>query len=129
MFVVGFSLILLMVVFRSIVVPIKATLGFLLSVITSFGVVVLVFHEGVLAEPLGITETGPVISFLPIILMGILFGLAMDYEVFLVSGMPRRTCTGRMRGPRSSRASCPRRRSSRRRRHHDRRVRRVRPHG
>ena len=86
-FVVGFSLILLMVVFRSIVVPIKATLGFLLSVITSFGVVVLVFHEGVLAEPLGITETGPVISFLPIILMGILFGLAMDYEVFLVSGM------------------------------------------
>ncbi|WP_019158656.1 efflux RND transporter permease subunit [Brevibacterium senegalense] len=86
-FVVGFSLLLLMVVFRSIVVPIKATLGFLLSVITSFGVVVLVFHEGVFAGPLGITETGPVISFLPIILMGILFGLAMDYEVFLVSGM------------------------------------------
>jgi RND superfamily putative drug exporter len=86
-FVVGFSLLLLMVVFRSIVVPIKATLGFLLSVITSFGVVVLVFHEGVFAGPLGIAETGPVISFLPIILMGILFGLAMDYEVFLVSGM------------------------------------------
>ena len=86
-FVVGFSLLLLMVVFRSIVVPIKATLGFLLSVITSFGVVVLVFHEGLFAGPLGITQTGPVISFLPIILMGILFGLAMDYEVFLVSGM------------------------------------------
>ena len=86
-FVVGFSIVLLMVVFRSIVVPIKATLGFLLSVITSFGVVVLVFHEGLFAGPLGITQTGPVISFLPIILMGILFGLAMDYEVFLVSGM------------------------------------------
>ncbi|SMY10717.1 MMPL family transporter [Brevibacterium jeotgali] len=86
-FVVGFSLLLLMVVFRSIVVPIKATVGFLLSVITAFGVVVLVFHEGVFAGPLGITDTGPVISFLPIILMGILFGLAMDYEVFLVTGM------------------------------------------
>nr|WP_232483183.1 MMPL family transporter [Brevibacterium yomogidense] len=86
-FVVGFSLLLLMVVFRSLVVPIKATLGFLLSVITAFGAVVLVFHEGIFAGPLGIAETGPVISFLPIILMGILFGLAMDYEVFLVSGM------------------------------------------
>ncbi|HLR45279.1 MAG TPA: MMPL family transporter [Brevibacterium sp.] len=86
-FVVGFSLLLLMVVFRSIVVPIKATVGFLLSVVTAFGVVVLVFHEGVFAGPLGISATGPVISFLPIILMGILFGLAMDYEVFLVTGM------------------------------------------
>ncbi|MGO1398324.1 MAG: MMPL family transporter [Brevibacterium yomogidense] len=86
-FVVGFSLLLLMIVFRSIVVPIKATVGFLLSVVTAFGVVVLVFHDGVFAGPLGIAETGPVISFLPIILMGILFGLAMDYEVFLVTGM------------------------------------------
>ena len=86
-FVVGFSLLLLMIVFRSIVVPIKATVGFLLSVVTAFGVVVLVFHEGLFAGPLGISDTGPVISFLPIILMGILFGLAMDYEVFLVTGM------------------------------------------
>jgi RND superfamily putative drug exporter len=86
-FVVGFSLVLLMVVFRSIVVPIKATVGFLLSVVTAFGAVALVFHEGFLAGPLGLTETGPVISFLPIILMGILFGLAMDYEVFLVTAM------------------------------------------
>ncbi|WP_035282271.1 MMPL family transporter [Brevibacterium album] len=86
-FVVGFSLLLLMVVFRSIVVPIKATVGFLLSVVTAFGAVVLVFHEGFLAGPLGLPDTGPVISFLPIILMGILFGLAMDYEVFLVTAM------------------------------------------
>lgn len=86
-FVVGLSIILLTIVFRSIAVPIKATGGFLLSVFASFGSVVLVFHEGFLAGPLGIDQTGPVISFLPIILMGILFGLAMDYEVFLVSGM------------------------------------------
>ncbi|MGC2939135.1 MULTISPECIES: MMPL family transporter [unclassified Brevibacterium] len=86
-FVVGLSIILLMMVFRSIAVPIKATGGFLLSVFASFGTVVLVFHDGLFAGPLGIDSTGPVISFLPIILMGILFGLAMDYEVFLVSGM------------------------------------------
>ncbi|MCT2356768.1 MMPL family transporter [Brevibacterium casei] len=86
-FVVGLSIILLTIVFRSIAVPLKATGGFLLSVFASFGSVVLVFHKGFLAGPLGIDQTGPVISFLPIILMGILFGLAMDYEVFLVSGM------------------------------------------
>ncbi|WP_309132686.1 MMPL family transporter [Brevibacterium sp.] len=86
-FVVGLSIILLTIVFRSIAVPLKATGGFLLSVIASFGAVVLVFHDGYLAGPLGLDQTGPVISFLPIILMGILFGLAMDYEVFLVSGM------------------------------------------
>lgn len=86
-FVVGLSIILLMMVFRSIAVPIKATGGFLLSVFASFGTVVLVFHDGLFASAMGIDSTGPVISFLPIILMGILFGLAMDYEVFLVSGM------------------------------------------
>ncbi|GAA1641342.1 MULTISPECIES: MMPL family transporter [Brevibacterium] len=86
-FVVGLSIILLTIVFRSIAVPLKATGGFLLSVFASFGSVVLVFHDGLFAQPLGIDQTGPVISFLPIILMGILFGLAMDYEVFLVSGM------------------------------------------
>ena len=86
-FVVGLSIVLLMMVFRSVAVPIKAALGFLLSVITAFGVVSLVFVEGHGAEAIGIEQVGPVISFLPIILMGILFGLAMDYEVFLVSGM------------------------------------------
>ncbi|WP_231443123.1 MMPL family transporter [Brevibacterium zhoupengii] len=86
-FVVGLSIILLMMVFRSIWVPIKATGGFLLSVFASFGTVVLVFHDGLFASAMGIDSTGPVISFLPIIVMGILFGLAMDYEVFLVSGM------------------------------------------
>jgi putative drug exporter of the RND superfamily len=85
--VVGLSLLLLMVVFRSIAVPVKATLGYLLSVGASFGAVVAVFQWGWLADLLNVPQTGPVVSFMPIILMGVLFGLAMDYEVFLVSRM------------------------------------------
>ena len=85
--VVGLSLILLTMVFRSIAVPIKAALGYLLSVGTAFGAVTVVFEWGWLANLLNVSRTGPVISFLPIILMGVLFGLAMDYEVFLVSRM------------------------------------------
>ncbi|MEL7977441.1 efflux RND transporter permease subunit [Isoptericola sp. F-RaC21] len=83
--VVGLSLVLLTMVFRSIWVPVKASLGYLLSVGAAFGVVTLVFENGVLADALNVTKLGPVISFMPIILMGVLFGLAMDYEVFLVS--------------------------------------------
>ena len=83
--VVGLSLVLLTMVFRSIWVPIKASLGYLLSVGAAFGVVTLVFENGVFADALNVTKLGPVISFMPIILMGVLFGLAMDYEVFLVS--------------------------------------------
>ncbi|MCA5891958.1 MMPL family transporter [Isoptericola sp. NEAU-Y5] len=83
--VVGLSLVLLTMVFRSIWVPVKASLGYLLSVGAAFGTVALVFENGVFAEALNVTRLGPVISFMPIILMGILFGLAMDYEVFLVS--------------------------------------------
>ncbi|GAA3177409.1 MMPL family transporter [Blastococcus jejuensis] len=85
--VVGLSLILLLLVFRSILVPIKAAVGFLLSVGASFGAVVAVFQWGWLADLLGVPTTGPVISFLPVMLMAVLFGLAMDYEVFLVSRM------------------------------------------
>ncbi|RGE20742.1 efflux RND transporter permease subunit [Leucobacter sp. wl10] len=83
--VVGLSLILLAMVFRSVWVPIKATLGYLLSVGTAFGAVVAVFQWGWFADLLDVASTGPVLSFMPIILMGVLFGLAMDYEVFLVS--------------------------------------------
>ena len=83
--VVGLSLILLAVVFRSIWVPIKATLGYLLSVGAAFGAVVAVFQWGWFSELLNVHHAGPVLSFMPIILMGVLFGLAMDYEVFLVS--------------------------------------------
>ena len=83
--VVGLSLVLLTMVFRSIWVPVKATVGYLFSVGAAFGVVTLVFEHGFLAEALHVTRLGPVISFMPIVLMGVLFGLAMDYEVFLVS--------------------------------------------
>jgi RND superfamily putative drug exporter len=83
--VVGLSLVLLAMVFRSVWVPIKATAGYLLSVGAAFGATSFVFVQGHLAEALNVTHTGSVISFLPIILMGVLFGLAMDYEVFLVS--------------------------------------------
>ena len=85
--VMGLSLLLLTLVFRSIAVPIKATLGYLLSVGASFGAVAAVFEWGWWADELNVAKEGPVISFLPIILMGVLFGLAMDYEVFLVSRM------------------------------------------
>ncbi|MEV0713680.1 MMPL family transporter [Asanoa sp. NPDC050611] len=85
--VVGLSVLLLMLVFRSVLVPIKAALGFLLTVGATFGITVWIFQEGHLAGLLGIGTPGPLISFLPILLVGILFGLAMDYEVFLVSRM------------------------------------------
>lgn len=105
-FVVGLSLILLMIVFRSIWVPIKAAAGYLLSVAASFGVVAAVFEWGWFADALHVAKTGPVISFMPIILMGVLFGLAMDYEVFLVSRMREDYVhTRRARGGRGDRAT------------------------
>jgi RND superfamily putative drug exporter len=85
--VVGLSILLLMMVFRSVLVPLKAAAGFLLSVVASFGVVVAVFQWGWLGDIIGVENPGPILSFLPILLMAVLFGLAMDYEVFLVSGM------------------------------------------
>ncbi|MEV4723074.1 MMPL family transporter [Micromonospora humida] len=85
--VVGLSILLLMLVFRSILVPVKAALGFLLTVAATFGITVAVFQQGHLASLVGLDSPAPLISFLPILLIGILFGLAMDYEVFLVSRM------------------------------------------
>jgi len=106
LFVVGLSLILLMIVFRSIWVPVKAAAGYLLSVAAAFGVVAAVFEWGWFADLLHVTRTGPVISFMPIILMGVLFGLAMDYEVFLVSRMREDFVhTRRARGGRAERAT------------------------
>ncbi|MGO1770614.1 MAG: MMPL family transporter [Microbacterium sp.] len=86
-FVVGLSFILLMIVFRSIWVPLKAALGYLLSILAAFGVVTMVFEWGWAADLLHVAKLGPVIAFMPIVVMGVLFGLAMDYEVFLVSRM------------------------------------------
>jgi putative drug exporter of the RND superfamily len=83
--VVGLALVLLLIKFRSIVVPIKAALGFLLSIGAALGAVTAVFQHGWADTLVGAASTGPVISFLPIILIAVLFGLAMDYEVFMVS--------------------------------------------
>lgn len=76
-----------MLVFRSILVPVKAAFGFLLTVGGTFGVTVAVFQQGWLSGLFGIDIPGPLVSFLPILMIGILFGLAMDYQVFLVSRM------------------------------------------
>src|SRR5690606_16223891 len=86
-FVIGLSLVLLTIVFRSIWVPVTAAAGYLLSIVASFGVIAAVFEWGWFADLLHVARTGPVISFMPIVLMGVLFGLAMDYQVFLVSRM------------------------------------------
>lgn len=87
LFVIGLSLILLTIVFRSLWVPITAAAGYLLSIIAAFGVVAAVFEWGWFADALHVARTGPIISFMPIVVMGVLFGLAMDYQVFLVSRM------------------------------------------
>jgi RND superfamily putative drug exporter len=83
----GLAFLLRLLVFRSILVPIMAVLGFLLSVAATFGGVVAIFQWGWLAGPLSVDSTGPIISFLPIFMIGLVFGLAMDYEVFLVTRM------------------------------------------
>ncbi|GAA3330512.1 MMPL family transporter [Curtobacterium albidum] len=85
--VVGLSLIILIVVFRSFLVPITATAGFILSVLASFGGLTAIYQFGWLGSVFGVHDPAPILSFLPIIEIGILFGLAMDYQLFLVSGM------------------------------------------
>src|SRR6478752_4373629 len=85
--VVGLALVLLLLIFRSIVVPVIAALGFLLTIGVSFGAVVAVYQWGWLSGIFGVDTPAPIISFLPILLIGVLFGLAMDYQVFMVSGM------------------------------------------
>ncbi|MFE1960884.1 MMPL family transporter [Streptomyces sp. NPDC059479] len=83
--VVGLAFLLLLIVFRSVLVPLKAALGFLLSVLAALGAVVAVFQWGWLAGLLGVHQTGPIMNTMPIVMVGIVFGLAMDYEVFLVT--------------------------------------------
>ena len=85
--VIGLSLVLLTVVFRSILVPLVATVGFLLSVAASFGAIVAVYQWGWLGSLFDVHDPSAVFSFMPTLLIGILFGLAMDYQMFLVSGM------------------------------------------
>lgn len=85
--VVGLSLVLLILVFRSILVPLLATAGFLLSLVAAFGGVVAVYQWGWLGAIFDVANPSAVLSFLPIIVIGVLFGLAMDYQVFIASGM------------------------------------------
>jgi RND superfamily putative drug exporter len=85
--VAAFAFVLLLVVFRSVVIPLKATLSFLLSLGATLGVVIRVFQWGWLGALFGVDPAGPLLSFLPILIVGVLFGLSMDYEMFLVSGM------------------------------------------
>jgi RND superfamily putative drug exporter len=81
------SMLLLMVVFRSIAVPILASAGFLLTVLATMGSITAVFQWGWLGAIFGVHDPGPILSFLPTIIIGILFGLAMDYQLFLTSGI------------------------------------------
>ena len=85
--VVGISLIIMLLVFRSILVPLMAAAGFVMSLFAAFGGIVAIFQWGWLSSLFGIHDPGPVLSFLPTFLVGVLFGLAMDYQLFLTSGM------------------------------------------
>ena len=85
--VIGLAIVLLLLVFRSVLIPFKAAAGFLLSVLAAIGAVVAVFQWGWLAQLIGVHQTGPIMTLMPIFMVGIIFGLAMDYEVFLVSRM------------------------------------------
>lgn len=85
--VMGLSILVLLVVFRSIAVPLKATAGFLLTVFATFGATTALFQWGWFQQLIGLSATGPILSMLPIMVIGVLYGLAMDYEVFLVSSM------------------------------------------
>ena len=119
-------ILLLMLVFRSILVPIKAVIGYLFSVVAALGVTTWIFQQGHLTSLLGIAATGPIVSFVPLILAGVLFGLAMDYEVFLVSRIREEHTHGAdpvRRDRRWLHQECPGRR--RRRRDHDLRLREL----
>lgn len=85
--VLGLSVLLLILVFRSLLVPIVATAGFLLSVLAAFGAVVAVYQWGWLGAVFGVHDPGPILSFMPTLLIGILFGLAMDYQLFIATGI------------------------------------------
>ncbi|MDQ1123263.1 MMPL family transporter [Microbacterium trichothecenolyticum] len=85
--VVGLSFLIMVMVFRSLLVPLIATAGFVLSLFATYGAVTAVFQWGWLGGLLGVHNPGPILSFLPVILVGILFGLAMDYQLFLATGM------------------------------------------
>ena len=93
--VVGLSFLLLMVVFRSVLVPLKAALMNLLSIGAAYGVVVAVFQWGWGMGLIGLEEAVPIVSFVPMFMFAVLFGLSMDYEVFLLSRIREEHLEGR----------------------------------
>ncbi|WTW96040.1 MMPL family transporter [Streptomycetaceae bacterium NBC_01309] len=92
--IVGIAFVLLALAFRSVLVPLKAVVGFLLSVTASLGAVVAVYQWGWLDAVIDVPKVGPVVSFVPILLIAVLFGLAMDYQLFVVSGMKEQYAHG-----------------------------------
>ena len=89
-FVLGMSFLILMLVFRSIVIPLKAVITNLLSVGTAYGLMVIVFQHGIGADLLGFQQTDIIEAWLPLFLFAIIFGLSMDYHVFLLSSIRER---------------------------------------
>jgi RND superfamily putative drug exporter len=85
--VMGLSILLMILVFRSIWMPIIASAGFLLSILSAMGAVTAVFQWGWLGQVFGVHDPGPIMNFLPTILIGVLFGLAMDYQLFIATGI------------------------------------------
>jgi putative drug exporter of the RND superfamily len=83
--VLGLSFLLLLAVFRSVVVPLKAVVMNVLSIGAAYGILVAVFQWGVGGKLIGLGKTGPIEAFVPMMMFAILFGLSMDYEVFLLS--------------------------------------------
>ncbi|MFG3342144.1 MMPL family transporter [Glycomyces sp. NPDC048151] len=83
--VVGLAALILLLVFRSILVPVMATLGFMLSVFAALGALVAVFQWGWMADLFNVDQPGPIMSMMPILMIGLVFGLAMDYQIFLVT--------------------------------------------
>ena len=105
--VVGLSLVIMVVVFRSLFVPIVATGGFVLSFLAALGGVVAIYQWGWFGGLFGVATPAPILNFLPTVLVGILFGLAMDYTLFVASGMREAHAHGAPRRPRSSSGSGP----------------------
>ena len=104
-FVLGLSFVLLTIAFRSIVVPLKPIVLNLLSVGAAYGLLVLVFQEGVGNELLGLQRAENVAAWVPLFLFAVLFGLSMDYQVFLLSRIRERylqTATATRRSPTES---------------------------
>lgn len=85
--VVGLAFVLLMIAFRSLLVPLTAVGGFLLAVAAALGATVAVYQWGWLGAVFGVVQPAPLVNFMPIVMVGVMFGLAMDYQVFLVSRM------------------------------------------